>query len=136
MTGTLLLVGCGESPTPTASVSGTVTLDNNPVAGVATLQSGESGKVFTGILDSSGKFTIEAVDVGNYKVYLSPPQITTPPEGPEDARNQPQSEIPDGYLSMESTDLKAVVEEGKENTYTFALNASGPTGAGPGMTPP
>lgn len=118
------LVGCGgPAAAPTSTVSGKVSMGETPVEGSVVFQSPSTGKVFNGSLNGSGQYKIEEVEVGDYKVYLTPPQITQAPEGPEDAEKAAQmtTTIPDKYRSLESTDLTATVSEGEGNTVDFTL---------------
>lgn len=138
--GILAALGCSAEEKPKAPVNGTVTLNEKPVAGTITFQSPETGKVFTGELDAAGKFQIEDVEVGDYKVYVTPPEITEAPEGPQDIaklKANQKSSIPAGYQNLTTTDLTATVEAGKENPYQFDLKPSGPSNGNASQpTPP
>lgn len=124
------MVGCGgdEISKPTATVEGKVLLNDQPVEGTVVFQSPDTGGIFSSELDASGQFNIEQVEVGSYTVYVTPPQLTTPPEGPEDAKKSEElkSDIPAGYENIETSDLRANVEEGKTNSFTFELKPGGP----------
>lgn len=137
------IVGCGGGvdELPTANVEGTVLLGDRPVTeGKVTFFNPERGVPFAAPLDSSGHFKFEEpIEVGDYTVFITPPQSEKPPSGPEDmeAQAQAQPSIPAGYTEQTQSDLKAEVKEGQENKFDFKLNPAGPpasTAAGP--TPP
>ena len=123
---TLLLivftVGCSGGGPPVAPVEGTVKLKDAPVNGVITFQSEKTGKIFVGVIDEGGSFKIDEAEIGDYKVLVTPPEITEPPEGPQDMKLFSQRPIiPQIYGNLASTDLVATVEADKVNSYTFTL---------------
>ena len=78
----LLLVagfGCSRSEVELGSVSGQVTLDDEPVCGVFIIFQPEKGRPALAILDSEGKFTLQynashsGALVGKQDVYLKLP---------------------------------------------------------------
>ena len=112
-------LGCGSVEPPTGSLSGNVTYNGQPVtAGVVTLVNDQAGMGASGELDASGRYRIESVRTGQYKVAIhrQPP----PPEsGPEVFRSW-KLNIPEKYQDLESSGLSATVSEGK-NTADFSL---------------
>lgn len=125
-----LSTGCGTKSTETVTIEGKVTLQKKPVSGSITFQSPETGAAFTGKLDSESRYKIEEVVLGEYKVYITPPQLDTPPEGPGDAKKTKiKSSIPKGYQGIESTDLTATVEAEK-TSFDFILKPKGPPKSG------
>jgi len=62
----LMSTGCGPGGPETAPVSGTVTLDGQPVAGAAVMLVPESaGRPAHGVTDSQGKFTLTTFEEGD-----------------------------------------------------------------------
>ena len=112
-------VGCGSGEPPTGSVSGNVTYNGQPVTtGVVTLVNDQAGIGASGELDASGRYRIESIRTGQYKVaiYREPPP---PGSGPEVFRSW-KLNIPEEYQDLESSGLTATVSEG-ENTADFSL---------------
>src|SRR5262245_52825147 len=85
----LTTVGCGAQPgtAPTARVSGTVTLNGNPIAGINVAFMPSSGRPASGVTDASGHFTLstfgtgDGAVLGSHKVALAEP--------PDDAQPMP-----------------------------------------------
>lgn len=76
----LLLVALGFTATgckgekPTATVSGTVKYNGKPLNAGSVNFISSTGSGGQGVLDENGNYKIEgALDVGDFKVYLSPP---------------------------------------------------------------
>jgi hypothetical protein len=122
------IVGCGSGQ---ASVSGTVTLDGQPVIGSRQLNGTVSfyresgGAPAIGIIDESGRYTLKTggtggLEPGNYRVGISIRQII-PPANPAD---MPAGHIisPAKYGDMSQSGLKADVKPGS-NTFDFALQS-------------
>ena len=76
---TLMTVGCGRSEVELASVSGQVTLDDQPLRGLFIVFQPEKGRPALAILDKDGKFTLRynvhhsGALVGKQEVYLKTP---------------------------------------------------------------
>lgn len=88
VSGLLLVVGCGKSSEfPLAPVSGTVTQNGNPLAGVNVMFMPESGKGAPsgGLTDASGKFSLQynngqsGAVLGQHRVVISVPGEEPPP---------------------------------------------------------
>lgn len=83
-TGLLLAtIGCGGGGVAVHPVTGTITVDGAPTAGISVTLIGEEGAKamgLTGVTDEQGKFQItaaggyEGAPPGNYRVLLSPPR--------------------------------------------------------------
>lgn len=118
--------GCGSSDAwPTATVSGAVTFEGQPVTeGQIEFFSPERGVGASAVLDSSGGFTIEQpVDVGSYKVMVKPPSMPAPKMGEPPPKMKEYQSIPYRYRDEASTDLTAEVREDEENKFTFDMKA-------------
>jgi hypothetical protein len=131
--GTLLLLsvtaGCGDG---LASVSGTITLDGQPVAGggdkyatVSFCKEDGGGAPAIGILDSSGRYTLNTgarngVEPGKYLVGVAVKKIS-PPATPND---MPQATLitPRKYASASQSGFTAEVQPGRNN-FDFALSS-------------
>jgi len=116
--------GCGGGGNPVGTVAGTVTFQSQPVAeGQVSFRSEKTGKGNVAPLDSSGGFSLpEALDVGTYTVFVTPP--TPPPPDMDQAPQPPPKEysnIPEKYRSEVTSLLRAEVKEG-ENSFTFELD--------------
>jgi len=117
-----VMVGCGDSPEPTYTVTGTVTLDGTPLpSGEILFQSDEDlkagrppavGKV------ENGKYEVKAT-VGKHKVEISSRKET----GPKDETGvAPATEtIPAKY--NEKTELTADVKANDSNKFDFPLKS-------------
>ena len=118
----LSLLGCGGGTTskPTASVSGTVTANGQPVkAGMVNFESDPPGSAAQGEL-KDGKFTLNgSVFLGKYKVTVGPPKLAPPVPG-QTAPLPDTKDIPKKYETTKTSDLTAEVKAGS-NTFTFDL---------------
>ena len=119
----IVLPGCGsgDDTPPLGDVSGTVTLDGQPLEGVIVCFKPEVGRVATGTTGADGTYTLEfaygvsGCKVGPSSVYL---------------------EWPLGYAKAKAlspryttkSELKADVKEGS-NTFDFALQSDSATPA-------
>lgn len=141
----LMLVGCGggrsaELP-PLVPVSGTITLDGKPIAGVSVsfLPFGSTrGGMCYGITDDSGRYELLAGDrqkgspTGEFRVICSK---WIRPDGSAFTSDGTQSPEMAGakqmfaprYSDQARTELKATVPA-NGGTFDFALNATSPKG--------
>ena len=80
----------------------------------------QAGIGASGELDASGRYRIESIRTGQYKVaiYREPPPPSLGPEEPQ--RQSWKLDIPDEYQDFESSGLSATVNEG-ENTADFSF---------------
>jgi hypothetical protein len=127
--GCLCSSGCSKS-TPTGTVSGTVTFEGQPVdEGVVAFTNLKTGAGANAKLEAGGKFSLEKpLDVGTYRVVITPPTIDDLPGGAGDPSKMPKPKtypnIPRGYRSQESTDLEVTVKEG-ENNFPLQMKKGG-----------
>jgi hypothetical protein len=120
--------GCGSGGPELVPLTGTVTLDGNPVEGASvTFMPQSSGQPATGTTDAAGKFTLkthphgEGVMPGKHKVTVQKMETTgfvadedglsggISPEGIQETWHTPKR-----YASAETTDLVVEVESGME----------------------
>jgi hypothetical protein len=124
------LVGCGSD---LASVSGTVTLDNKPLAGSDRLRgtvqfSPQDGRGTTavGYVDANGRYNLSTgsrvgVPPGKYLVSVSAVEIIPPKIAGEAGSGRLAT--PPRYANAKSSGLAADVGSGN-NTFDFALSSS------------
>lgn len=119
----MTLIGCGsgDDTPPLGDVTGTITLDGQPLEGVIVVFKPDVGRAATGTTGADGKYTLEfsyglsGCKVGPCSVYL---------------------EWPLGYAKAKAlspryttkSELKADVKEG-DNTLDFALQSDSATPA-------
>jgi hypothetical protein len=114
----LILFGCFK--TPTGTVSGTVKYKGKEVTtGKVNLHNAAKGTAAQANLDGSGGFKVEGeLEVGTYKVYLSPP----PPEqlAPDKMKDvkAPAFDIPPKYQDLAQTPETVEVKAG-ENKFAI-----------------
>ena len=126
-----LLAGCGGEgdELPRQAVSGTVTLDDAPLAhGFIQFQPASAEGVAAGGNVTDGKYSIDRAQgpiAGDYKVLISSTPATEAEAGeppPPGAPTPPPTDpIPAKYNSK--TTLTAKVEAGKPNTFDFPLKS-------------
>lgn len=113
----ILLGGCrdtGDRP-PLGQVSGTVTLDGEPLAGVIVMFKPDSGRPATGETDGAGKYVL-VYRYGVNGAKIGPNTISFSwPTGESGSQS-----IPDKYGAK--TTLKEDVKAGR-NTFDFALTS-------------
>lgn len=123
MCGLVQLIGCAPAgPPPTASVSGKVTRMGQPVSvGQIWFNAPEKGYSANAPLDAAGKYEItENLPPANYKVYITPPRITTPPKPGVTPEASAGFKLPDKYQTEQMSGLTADVKEGTQ-TIDFTL---------------
>jgi hypothetical protein len=148
VTGLLIIQGCGGNPLGTVRVSGTVTLDGNPVEGgsVSFIPAGGEGRESFAITDAHGRFvlTTPGTDTGSgaipgeYHVSLSKwsdplEGINTDGMGIAEAEAEilrhfprglpsPENLLPARYSNRTETPISPVtVQRGGRNNFTFDL---------------
>lgn len=122
----VLVAGCG-SPHE-ASVSGTVTLDGEPLdRGTVSFHPVGEGAVAYGQIGADGSYEVKTgresgLAPGDYKVTVV---ATTPPPPPKDPMDEPVGELitPQRYGAKQTTDLQFAVEPGS-NTIDLELTSS------------
>lgn len=123
----LFALGCGSAE-PTGSVSGTVTLDGQPLAaGEVTLSSPKGFAASAEV--KSGSFTFDGeVPLGKYTFTVGPPPLTEAPGEGGDSAKLESANIPDGYSDETQSDLVHEITEG-DNTVKLEMKKSGPSNA-------
>ena len=115
-----LVIGCSAKPTgmpDVAPVTGTVTLNGEPLAGASVIFQSESGHSAMGTTDSSGSYQLTAP--GNQKgavIGLNKVKINSKLDGPPGPNWK--DPIPARYNS--ASELSAQVNPGK-NSFDFSL---------------
>ena len=128
------VAGCGPRPgtDPTANVTGTVTLDGQPIERVSVAFMPESGRPASGLTDASGNFELSTFDTGDgavlgkHKVVLSEQisDITPAPDDPNFATwKRPKPRFPKLYSDPQRTPFTVeVTEEEDENVFQFDMS--------------
>lgn len=118
----LASVGCSNAPQDLpdlATVTGTVTMDGEPLANASVEFVSANGQVASGTTDAAGKYELAYVggnkgaEIGENTVRIT--TVLDAPAGPDY-----KDPIPAKY--NESSELKVTVEAG-ENTHDFALES-------------
>jgi hypothetical protein len=120
----ILLTGCGSEHN-VGTVSGKVTLDNQPLVGATVQFQPSGGSPSSGITDSSGNYTLrytrdtEGAEIGEHTV-----RITTY-SGPDPDADPPRKAVPEKVPSKYNakSELKATVKSGS-NTFDFPLESA------------
>jgi len=126
----LLLLGSGCQPgdrPPLGFVTGTVTMDGQPLAGIEVSFAPESGRPSGGLTNAAGRYEltyvggVKGAKVGSHRVrMLTPPGELQNGDGDRPARSTQPIRIPARY-NLETT-LTAEVARGR-NTLDFALES-------------
>lgn len=112
--GCLAFIGCGDSGPELGQISGTVTVDGQPVEGLQVEFQPEQGRPAMGFTDQQGHYTVEYT-AGRAGAMLGPHQVRiSVPAG-----SQVPVKIPAKYNSR--TELTAQVEPGS-NQFDFQLS--------------
>jgi hypothetical protein len=107
----LVLVGCSK-PTPTGEVSGKVTYKGHPLTSGSVNFHSEKGIAAIAPLDSSGNYKMSApLEVGTYKVYLSPP-IPEQLEPGKMSGKKPPFDVPPMFQDLRQTPISKDVKAG------------------------
>lgn len=119
---TIFFLGCGQSET--VPVTGTVTLNGQPATEAEVLFTPSKGRMASGQTDAAGKFTLstnkpgDGAVPGDHKVTIVqyyPPGKAPPMTG------GPPPRFPAIYAEISQTPLKATVERGAKNYFTFDM---------------
>lgn len=132
---TVLLIatapGCGTDAPSTGSAQGKITYNSEPVVeGNVVFENRSIGCLRAGALNADGNYTIDNLDVGEYKVSIHPPEpelpnentitsggrINTTPAAIPDPEN-----IPKQFRRTEDTPLVVEVAAGDNNQFDFDL---------------
>lgn len=124
-----LCSGCGNPDNSFGELSGTATIDGQPItAGVVTLVSPDGTQMSTGYLTGKGTFLVKAPPVGKMKVYIDTSSFESLKIDPNQKRpvDQPgmsypdpdqmgmvYKPIPEKYKKAETTDYFIEVKPGK-----------------------
>ena len=124
----LPLVGCGGAPTDQpdlGTVTGTVTMNGQPLTNVMVVFSPENGRSSMGVTDAEGNYELEYVGdtkgakIGQHKVSITTAQTDSSEEsGGEESEAPAKETIPPMYNSQ--TTLTEEVKPG-ENIINFTL---------------
>jgi hypothetical protein len=129
LVGLPLLAGCGND---LAAVSGTITLNGQPVIGseqmygtVSYYREGGGGAPAVAIIDSAGEYELRTggqngIEPGTYLVGIAIKKVT--PSASPGGMPQAQLISPPRYASVSQSGLREVVEPGK-NTIDFQLTS-------------
>ncbi|MCC7422679.1 MAG: hypothetical protein IT428_20560 [Planctomycetaceae bacterium] len=121
----LLVTGCtsgdGSKPKKTGTVSGKVTFSEKGVEnGVVNLEGVGTGAAASAPI-KDGEFTFPTpVEVGQYKVSISPPPEQPPVPGQTAPPADPK-DIPAKYRSIKTSDIPPVEVKEGENKFDFSL---------------
>jgi hypothetical protein len=130
-----LLVGCNRGPFKLAPVSGTVTLDNQPLANatvrfksLARADGNIAGPASVGLTDQSGRFTLSTTDgrrgavVGSHIVSISTEQIRmVDPATSDQVEVIAKEVVPQRYRG--NSELSFDVPAGGVDNANFALTS-------------
>ncbi len=138
----MFAAGCGKPSGPEyAKVTGTVTVDGQPAAGVNVTfhpdaTKGTKGPVSAATTDDQGKFVLygpggkEGAVVGWYKVTVEcppdPGMFSSPSGTSGDTKGPPKPKdckVPKKYGDITKTDLTFEVKAGQENTINIDLKS-------------
>ncbi|MEM7476429.1 MAG: hypothetical protein AAF483_15665 [Planctomycetota bacterium] len=142
--------GCGGPTLPTIDVTGSVTVDGQPMEGVSVIFSpaaSSSGRAATGQTDAQGNFKLttetpgDGALAGDYKVAITKAQTAddnlpkeVDPDDPDsmdsiygslDTQKQEKSTnlIGKKWTSAATSGLTATVAEGGDNTFNFEVTS-------------
>ncbi len=126
----IFLTGCGSGEMPLGRVSGTVTLDGQPVSGGIIHFMPQSGPAATGVIDASGRYNLttysegDGAVIGSHTIYFAPNSDDSHMEGYSEAdyaANKPPPEAPQAkflpkrYLTPSSSGLSREVAVGSND---------------------
>jgi len=122
----LVAAGCSQSGDRPSigAVTGTVTLDGQPLAGAWVIFYPDGGRCSGGITDELGKYELLYLDdvkgakVGHHKVVIS--TLMQPVDSPDGVAKGER--VPRNYNSLTSTTLEASVEP-RSNIFDFPLES-------------
>jgi len=128
------LSGCGPNGPPIAGVEGTVTMDGKPLPLAAVVFIPENGRPAGATTDDAGRYVLTFSEgrkgalPGNSKVLIT---TKRDPRMSSDGKPLPSSPetVPMKYNAR--TELKFVIENGKQNVADFQLDSKGPVAKSP-----
>lgn len=123
--------GCSTDAPPIGSAHGKITYNSEPVVeGNVVFENRSIGCLRAGALNADGSYTIDDLDVGEYKVSIHPPEPELPNENTIASGGRinvapvaiPDPEnIPKQFRLTENTPLVAKVAAGDNNQFDFDL---------------
>lgn len=123
--------GCGRRPDlpPMAKVSGTVTLDGQPlphgmVQFVPDASHGTEGPTGVGRIDEKGRFTITTVGVKGAVVGHHKIRVKSEEPFNEEAFSQGKTLLPESYNHHDTSRLTAEVKAGEKNQVDLKLSSA------------
>ena len=127
----LLATGCGDRPDlpPMAKVTGTVTLDGQPlprgmVQFVPDASQGTEGPPGVGRIDEKGRFTITTAGVKGAVVGHHKIRVKSEEPFNVKARSMGQTLLPTSYNNHKTSGLTAEVKAGEKNQVDLPLSSS------------
>lgn len=109
----LAATGCGGGQT-TGSVSGTVTYNGKPVTSGDVNFISSTGTAALAKLDETGGYKIDALQAGEYKVYVTPP--LPEPQAPGAKAGPPRKfEVPPKFRDATTSGVKVTVKGGSND---------------------
>jgi len=124
----LACAGCGGGGPELASVSGTVTLDGQPLSDAMVIFIPENGRQAAARTDTAGKYVLtfkegrQGAEPGKYKVRITTGRAAGEDDDGHETEPVPEK-VPMKYNAQ--TELEYTVEAGKENVADFPLESGG-----------
>lgn len=123
----MISAGCGSGVDlpNTAKAEGTVTFENQPLAGASVSFIPASGRPASGFTDANGHFILRTFDAddgaipGEHTVIISKIDSSAPKS--DDMYAEAKSAIPEKYSDLKKSGLTASVKADGENKFTFDL---------------
>ena len=117
----MLMWGCSDADYNPCSLSGKVTVDEQPLDGGSLLLLTEDGQVSGAPVKADGTYTLECKP-GTYKIAVAPLEVIVGADGVPLSGVKPTSsiEIPKKYQDVGTSNLEVVVTNGR-NTHDIEL---------------
>ena len=122
-----LLSGCSGSGTRPVPVSGTVSLNGQPVAGADVVFMPQQGQLASGQTDAQGRFQLLTAQLGDgavpgdYAVGISKKEKIIDPNNPQNPYPMVRDVLPPRYGTPSSSGLTAKVQASGRNDFPFDL---------------
>lgn len=123
-----MLAGCSSSKTdgPSGTISGKVTYNGKPVTeGLVQFYNADTGQGGEGKIDESGNFKIETgIPVGEYSVFVTPPETEMAPGDTGDMGEAPVKQypnIPERYRDASTSPIKVTIKEGDNDAIEIKM---------------
>jgi len=123
LAGLSLTWGCSNAEYNPCSLSGKVTVDEQPLDGGSLLLLTADGQVTGAAVKADGTYTLKCKP-GTYKIAVAPPQVIVGPDGvPLDGLEPVSSiEIPKKYQDVGTSELEILVTDGS-NSHDIKLTS-------------